>query len=150
MRKAMSDDIWQSYLDCNSSLPIEQTPQALKSTIDIHLQYIPTDSQNILDIGAGDGYASNCLMNRGKNVTAVSINTQEVEYMVSRGINAAEEDMLHKNIKKIRLEVSMGNIPALNLYKKSGFRIKSILKNYYFNEHHGTHDAFRMIKDLTT
>jgi ribosomal protein S18 acetylase RimI-like enzyme len=65
-------------------------------------------------------------------------------------LKAAEEEMLQKNIKKIRLEVSMGNIPAVKLYEKSGFRIKSILKNYYYNEHHGTHDAFRMIKELTT
>ncbi len=63
-------------------------------------------------------------------------------------LKAAEEDMFQKSIKKIRLEVSMGNIPALKLYEKSGFRIKSILKNYYYNEHNGTLDAFRMIKEL--
>lgn len=65
-------------------------------------------------------------------------------------LRAAEEEMPQKNIKKIRLEVSMGNIPAIKLYEKSGFRIISILKNYYHNEYHGTNDAFRMIKELTT
>jgi len=63
---------------------------------------------------------------------------------------SSEEDMFTKGIKKIRLEVSMGNTSAINLYQKFGYRIKSILKNYYYYEHFGTHDAYRMVKELTT
>ena len=63
---------------------------------------------------------------------------------------SSEEDMFTKGIKKIRLEVSMGNTSAINLYQKSGYIIKSILKNYYYFEHFGTHDAYRMVKELTT
>jgi len=70
--------------------------------------------------------------------------------IAKRLLNFAEEDVSNRGIKKLRLEVSMGNISALNLYYKSGFRVKSILKNYYINEHYGTHDAYRMVKDLTT
>jgi len=69
--------------------------------------------------------------------------------IAKRLLYAAEKDVSTLGIKKIRLEVSMGNTSALNLYHKSGFRIKSILKNYYTNEHYGTHDAYRMIKELT-
>ena len=63
---------------------------------------------------------------------------------------SSEQDMFSKNIKKIRLEVSMGNIAAIKLYEKSGYRIKSILKDYYYFEHFGTHNAYRMVKELTT
>jgi ribosomal-protein-alanine N-acetyltransferase len=63
---------------------------------------------------------------------------------------SSEEDMFSKGIKKIRLEVSMGNTPAINLYQKSGYRITSILKDYYHFDHFGTHDAYRMVKDLGT
>ena len=63
---------------------------------------------------------------------------------------AAEEDMYLKAIRKIRLEVSAGNIPAIRLYEKSGFRKTAILKNYYKYQYFGTCDAFRMVKELTT
>jgi len=64
-------------------------------------------------------------------------------------LKAAEEEMLEKNMKRIRLEVSTGNQSALNLYEKSGFRRIALLKNYYRYEHHGSHNAFRLVKLLT-
>ena len=63
---------------------------------------------------------------------------------------SAEEEMYPKDIRRIRLEVSTGNIPAIRLYEKSGFRKTAILKNYYKYQYFGTHNAFRMIKELTT
>jgi len=63
---------------------------------------------------------------------------------------AAEEEMYHKSIIKARLEVSSGNIPAIRLYEKSGFRKTAILKNYYKYQYFGTNDAFRMVKELVT
>lgn len=63
---------------------------------------------------------------------------------------AAEKDMYSRFIRRIRLEVSTGNTPALNLYKKSGFRITEILKDYYKHQCFGTTDAFRMVKEITT
>jgi len=65
-------------------------------------------------------------------------------------LNAAEQNIFQQGIKKIRLEVSMGNHPAIRLYEKSGFRIIEILKDFYNHNHHGTRDAYRMVKDLTT
>ena len=91
--KDMNNDIWKSYLSFNKNLPIEDTTQPLQSIIGIHLNYISTKHQDILDLGAGDGYAANTLMDKGKNVTAASLNPKEVNYMLSRGINAVEEDM---------------------------------------------------------
>ncbi len=63
---------------------------------------------------------------------------------------AAEEDIYLHSVRKIRLEVSMSNKVALNLYHKSGFRINEILRNYYSYEHYGTRNAYRMIKELVT
>ena len=63
---------------------------------------------------------------------------------------AAEEDIYQHRVRKIRLEVSMGNTVALNLYHRSGFRINGILRNYYNYNHYGTRDAYRMIKELVT
>jgi ribosomal-protein-alanine N-acetyltransferase len=63
---------------------------------------------------------------------------------------AAEKEMFSRAIRRVRLEVSTGNTPAISLYEKSGFRKTSILKNYYKNQIFGNNDAFRMIKELTT
>jgi len=63
---------------------------------------------------------------------------------------AAEQEMYPKAIRRIRLEVSAGNIPAINLYEKLGFRKMAILRNYYKNSYFGTNDAFRMVKLITT
>lgn len=65
-------------------------------------------------------------------------------------LEAAEIDMFSKGITKIRLEVSIGNKKAINLYEKSGFRVTALLKNYYQFKHHESYDAFRLVKDLTT
>lgn len=45
------------------------------------------------------------------------------------------------NIKNITLEVNKNNIPAINLYKKNGFKYIAIRKNYY-----GLDDALLMIR----
>jgi len=67
-----------------------------------------------------------------------------------RLLGAAEEDIYFLDVRRIRLEVSAMNLVAINIYEKSGFRKTAILKNYYNFEHHGTCDAFRMVKQLTT
>jgi len=65
-------------------------------------------------------------------------------------LEAAEEDMYPNGIKKIRLEVSAGNVSAIKLYEKSGFRKIKMLKNYYYYKQYGSYDAYRMLKELTT
>jgi len=65
-------------------------------------------------------------------------------------LEAAEENMKSNGIEKIILEVSVGNHLAIKFYERAGFRKATILKDYYFYEHHGSRDAYRMVKDLTT
>jgi len=65
-------------------------------------------------------------------------------------LNAAEEGMKNNKINKVKLEVSIGNLPAINLYKKFGFKEELYLKNYYKFKHFGTYDAYKMIKDLAS
>ena len=65
-----------------------------------------------------------------------------------RLLTVAEEELTQKNIKKIRLEVSVTNHQAIHLYQKQGYIKTKILKNYYQYNHDGSKDAFRMIKKL--
>jgi ribosomal protein S18 acetylase RimI-like enzyme len=91
-----------------------------------------------------------------KGTVVAGIETLDVDPMFQGNgigkklLKAAEEDMYANGIKNIRLEVSVGNSSAIELYEKSGFRKIRILKNYYTYEQYGTYDAYRMIKELTT
>ncbi len=53
-----------------------------------------------------------------------------------------------RNCGRISLEVRMSNVPAINLYLSSGYRIKGILKDYYSKGSEGPEDALYMILDL--
>ena len=53
------------------------------------------------------------------------------------------DKMFENNVKNITLEVNVLNITAINLYKKYGFKIVSIRKNYY-----GCDDAYLMIREM--
>lgn len=90
-----------------------------------------------------------------KNTEVAGVETLNVDPLhQGKGIgkkllHAAQEEMINRDIKKIRLEVSVGNQKAINLYEKLGFRKIALLKNYYYYEHNESHDAFRLVKDLT-
>lgn len=53
------------------------------------------------------------------------------------------EKIKENNCDNITLEVKEGNISAINLYKKHGFDICAVRKNYYNNK-----DGYLMKKDL--
>ena len=53
------------------------------------------------------------------------------------------------NIKKFSLNVSTTNIKAINLYRKEGFVVKNIIKNYYNDNDPKDNDAYYMLLDKT-
>ncbi len=84
-------------------------------------------------------------------VETISVdNKHRCKGIAEKLLSSSEKDMFFRGIKKIRLEVSIGNTAAIKLYEKSGYRKISILKDYYTFNHFGTYDAYRMIKELTT
>lgn len=48
-------------------------------------------------------------------------------------INFMKQFSKQKKVKKVWLEVNENNLPAINLYKKSGFKTDYIRKSYYSN-----------------
>lgn len=61
-------------------------------------------------------------------------------------IDSAKEYLKGKNIKILMLEVRRNNIPAVSLYKKTGFYEVGVRKSYYRNP---TDDALLMTLDFT-
>lgn len=53
------------------------------------------------------------------------------------------EEIKEKKCDNITLEVNENNLSAINLYKKQGFNICAVRKNYYNNQ-----DGYLMKKDL--
>lgn len=65
----------------------------------------------------------------------------EIEYIIvqdeyrKQGIGSKLLNEVEKiSVKNITLEVRESNIAAINFYKKNGFKISTIRKNYYGNE----------------
>ena len=62
-------------------------------------------------------------------------------------LNNCVDDIKKSNCINITLEVSENNLAAINLYKKNGFKILAVRKNYYHNNNEYI-DAYLMEKDL--
>ena len=60
-------------------------------------------------------------------------------------LNHLIEKCYEANLSEIWLEASTKNIPAVNLYKKFGFKIQKVRKNYYQKT---GEDAYNMIRIL--
>jgi len=74
----------------------------------------------------------------------------EIEYIIvdekyrKHGIGSKLLEQIEKNnIQNITLEVRESNIGAIEFYKKNGFKIQTIRKNYYGNE-----NGYLMLKEL--
>lgn len=63
-------------------------------------------------------------------------------------LDAAETDMLRRGVRFSSLEVSTGNLVAINMYTRSGYLQKAIKKDYYHYPFMGSRDAIKMIKGL--
>lgn len=74
----------------------------------------------------------------------------EIEYIIvpeeyrKKGIGSKLLSQIEKEkINNITLEVRESNIEAINFYKKNGYKIEAIRKNYYDNE-----DGYLMMKEI--
>lgn len=74
----------------------------------------------------------------------------EIEYIIvpeeykKKGIGSKLLLELEKeNINNITLEVRESNMAAINFYKKNGYKIEAIRRNYYGNE-----DGYLMMKEI--
>ena len=60
-------------------------------------------------------------------------------------MKALERELERRGCRKIVLEVSVENIPAINLYKSLGYRIEKRIKWYYGPRR----DAYRAVKQIS-
>jgi ribosomal protein S18 acetylase RimI-like enzyme len=92
------------------------------------------------------------LMRSGSNIAGIetiSVDpTHQGKGIASRLLHSISENLVYRGLKYIRLEVSIGNLTAIQLYKKMGYNTLSVLPNYYHNEHFGSRNAYRMVKPL--
>lgn len=71
-----------------------------------------------------------------------------------RGIATAllaetERFVAEQGCLRAELEVNTANIPAVELYKKCGYEVAGVRKNFYRKSRFATGDAYTMVKGLT-
>jgi ribosomal protein S18 acetylase RimI-like enzyme len=144
--------------DLNSIVEIERKCfNSFNSYTTRQLKYLITiANSNCLAEQVGEKLRGFIIILYTKGTKVAGIETLDVDpkfrgYGIGKKLlKAAEDDMYPRFIKKIRLEVSVGNTSAINLYEKLGFTKIEILKDYYIYRQYKSYDAFRMIKELET
>ena len=119
------------------------------------LRYLLTKAHSLCLVEEEDGVRGFIivLFRHGDSVAAIeTLDVRPSERGKGIGVRllqAAEEQVRqHPGIRRIRLEVSTGNETALALYRKAGYRVTGRLEDFYGYDHHGSRDAYRMVKDL--
>ena len=65
-------------------------------------------------------------------------------------INAMDEFVVTKGCERSELEVNVGNVAAVELYKKCGYEIAGTRVNFYRRTRYPSRDAYTMLKQLNT
>lgn len=119
------------------------------------LHYLLTHANSTVLVEAHDGALRGfiiALYRKGSTVAGIETIDVDPTYqrrgIAQRLLDAAEREMRMHGVHRIRLEVSSQNTAALQLYRQAGYREHEYLHNYYIYQHHGSRDAFRMVKDL--
>lgn len=119
------------------------------------LKYLLTKANSTVLVESNEGVIRGFLIILYRNGTTVAgIETINVDPsnrhkgIGQRLLAAAEEHLRKKGIRKVRLEVAITNKAALSLYEHAGFHKKMLLRHYYYFDHEGTRDAYRMVKEL--
>lgn len=63
-------------------------------------------------------------------------------------LDAVIDFSLDEGCERCELEVNVSNEPAVGLYKKSGYSVEGIRKNFYRRSRYATRDAYTMVLQL--
>lgn len=85
------------------------------------------------------------LIKKGHVVSIAVLPKHQRKGIGSALMQKAMENMARYKAKKCFLEVRVSNTPAIQMYKKLGFKIKRRLREYYMDGE----DAYEMEKDLS-
>lgn len=78
-------------------------------------------------------------------ITQIAVNSKFKRKGVAQALlKEMNDDCLFNNVRSITLEVKTGNVAAISLYEKDGFKNITIKEHYYED---GT-DAFYMVKEV--
>ncbi|MBN1860583.1 MAG: GNAT family N-acetyltransferase [Candidatus Thermoplasmatota archaeon] len=119
------------------------------------LRYLLTKAHSTVLIEESDNLIRGFLIilySKGTTVAGIETINVDPSYrnkgIGRRLLTSAEEHLRKKGIRKIRLEAAITNQVALKLYEHAGFKKIKLLRHYYYFDHEGTRDAYRMVKEL--
>lgn len=141
IREAIYDDIYnlkQLEESCFDEKIRENFEFVLKSSSHKYLVVIDESNNKIV------GYAGVSISYEQGDILSVCVQkdyrNKGFAFML---INRLVEIIKPLGVEKLFLEVEQENVPAINLYKKLGFSLSYIRKNYY-----GDKSALIMVKEL--
>lgn len=76
------------------------------------------------------------------------INKYRRRGIASKLLETVAEFALENEAERCELEVNTANVPAVELYRKCGYDVEGIRKDFYRRTRYATRDAFTMIKHL--
>jgi ribosomal-protein-alanine N-acetyltransferase len=119
------------------------------------IRYLLTKANSSILVEAQDSHIRGFIIILYRKRTAIAgietINVDPVyrrEGIGQRLLKTAENIVKKKGIGTLRLEVAVTNHAAINLYEEAGFKKIKLLKDYYYFNHNGSRDGYRMIKHL--
>jgi len=131
-----SDTYYETYSDWGAK-PDSKNIERVKRIIEL----IPKDVSTILDVGCGDGYLGNVLIDRGYDVTGVDISRKALRFFRGNAVLASIDSLPFKS-KSFDLVLSsevLEHIP-FSIYNKSLQELERVANKYIvistpFNEH---------------
>lgn len=85
------------------------------------------------------GYIITCIEGASAHVISIAVKREARRRGIGSALLCTALNLLGK-VKRVYLEVRVSNREALNLYKKAGFKITEVLRNYYSDGE----DGYRM------
>jgi len=143
IRQARMCDLKDVYLIEVNSFPYPYTIEVFITFLVLYPQYflVAESGGNVVGyiIGSVDSDGSG-------HVVSIAIHPMYRRRGIGKKLLLTLEELMRSNgIRRIKLEVSVNNEPAISLYKLMGYRIVDIIRNYYPD---GS-DAYVMVKELS-
>ena len=142
LRKATADDLEEIRTICDVCFPGDDAFEIAESLIEIEHYYVAFDEHSKKIIGFVI-FGIYSVDTAHIMIFAVHPNYQK-KGVGSKILAFAIKIIKESTVEKVRLEVKIQNEQAIHFYKKRGFVIKGLLKEYYDD----LSDGYLMIKEL--
>ncbi len=142
IRKVMKKDLKEIQFICEKCFPGDDAFELAESLIGVEHYYVAVESTSKLIVGF---VIFGIYSIETAHIMIFAVHPNHQRKGIGLIILVFTLDVMRKSpIVRVRLEVKIDNVPAIQFYKKYDFKIKSKLKEYYDD----LSDGYLMVKEL--